>query len=142
MHDYLSKYQLSTDEREWLLMTVLKRLCGIGKEPHWLHKRRNFVTWNKIKRLYGEDCVRDTLHTLREKGLTTTEGNLIVATERGRAVRKRGWVETKINKFNYNVWTTVISIIAIAVSFFNGTYTWKFIKWVLQVFAELSSRYL
>lgn len=141
MYDYLAKYHLSAEEREWLLLTVLKRIYAVGREPLFFHKRRNFKTRDKIKALYGEECHHDVIRYLSDLKLIYAKGvhKPYITTERGNAVIKRGWVETKINKIDYNKWAVISSALAVLISFLNGKYTWIGINWVISTIAKLCS---
>ncbi len=136
-----NKYNWSKEEREKLLMVVLKRIRSIGKEPLWLHKRRNEATWNKLSKVYGEYCLRDIIHILEELNLIQSQGanKPFTITERGKEYYKRGWIETKINKYDNPKYPLFISIAALAVSVFSSEYFWKAIHWIHQAIVKLLS---
>lgn len=139
--DYLGKYNLSKEEREKVLMAVLKRIRSIGREPLWLHKRRNFHTWAKMEKLYGKGIVWDAIQNLQELKLIQSQGEHkpFIISERGKYVYDRGWVESEINKFDNPKYPLFISIAALLVSILGNEYFWKAIKWLLKSISELMS---
>lgn len=141
MFDYLSSYNLSKAEREKLLMSVLKRIRSNGKEPLWLHKKRNFRTWRRIEKLYGKDCVWKIIQQLEKLNLIQSQGKSkpFIVTERGNAYCKRGFIEFEMNKFSNPKYPLIISIAALLVSIFGNEYFWKAVKWIWKYVTELLS---
>ena len=139
--DYLGKYSLSKEEREYLLMSALKRIRSVGRKPLWLQKRRNFHIWDKLEKLYGKDIVRDAIQNLLQLKLIQSQGERkpFVISERGKYVYKRGWVESDLNKFANPKYPLFISIAALAVSILGNEYFWKAIKWIIRYTKELLS---
>lgn len=141
--DYLGKYTLSKEERERLLMSVLKRIRNVGREPLWLQKRRNFRTWNKLEKLYGKGVVRDAIQNLLQLKLIQSQGDNkpFVISERGKYVYERGWIESDINKFANPKYPLFISIAALAVSILGNEYFWKAVKWFWKLVIEILSKW-
>ena len=136
MFDYLGSYNLSKEERERLLIMVLKRIRNIGIEPKWIKKHRNKSTWKKIEKLYGKGCDCEVIQYLEQLKLIESQGanKPYLITERGKDCCKRGWVEFKINKYDNPKYPLFISVFALIISVISSNRIWTAIKWIWNLF--------
>lgn len=119
MYDYLSGYNLSEEEKERVLISVLKGMRLILKrQPVWLRKYINKRFLGKIDKVYGDKCLSNAINSLKYGGYlgVTPDNKRFFVTERGRVAIRRGWVNKNLLWYNTgkaNKYAIIISIIAI-----------------------------
>lgn len=136
MYRHLSDLGINDEEREKLLIRVLKRIRKIGIEPKWLQKRRNKSTWNDIEKVYGVGSLKNIISDLDRLNLIESQGanKPYLITERGKRCCKRGWIKLKTNKYDNPIYPLIISLLALIISVIGTDRIWIGIAWVWHLF--------
>ena len=134
--DGLLSYKMSDDEKELVLMMVLKRLSRPRWEIRPVRKRRNKRAWKWIDETFGNGCSSDAFSLLCEKGLATVTGDKrYTITQRGKECIKRGYIFLRKDKTAKRANT--IAIVAVILATLLNPNFWNILKWIwLKIYVK------
>lgn len=134
--DCLSKYIMSDEEKEQVLMMTLRRVAHSRMSPGFYTRRKNFKTWEWINETYGNECSHDTILALQDMGLLEADGpnKPYKASKRGRECLKRGFISYK--KDSSAKTANIIAVCALVVATLLNPQFWKVLEWLWGVITE------
>lgn len=121
-------------EKEYMLYGILKRVKWEKYEPSFIRKYRNRKFFNRIINIYGDEVVREAYNTYLNSDIICYENNVYTLTKKGKELYRRGWVESKINKYENPIYPLIISIIALFISIIGNENIHSFLEWIYSLF--------